>query len=172
MPREPFHRLFFAVRPPVAVIPEIAALRDSFGQTRNLVADDRFHLTTWLFDDSQDFPADIAAGAQAAVETMPFTAFRIVLDRRLGSGSHLLLLPSEPLQGFVAFHARLDRALREQGLAPRGQWRFAPHLTLLHGRHDIDEPIDAVSWTASELVLIDSIVGQRRHDVISRWALE
>ena len=63
MPSEPFHRLFFAVRPPAGVIPEMAELRDSFGQAKGLVSDEQLHLTTWLFDDSQDYPADAVARA-------------------------------------------------------------------------------------------------------------
>lgn len=171
MPSEPFHRLFFAIRPPAELIPEIAALRDSFGQTKNVVPDDQLHLTTWLFPDSQHFPADAAAKAQAAVASIPLPAFRVALSRMVGRKSHVVLLPSEELRGFMPFQARLDQALRSAGLFPRADWRFSPHLTLLYGRHEMDEEIDTLSWTAHELVLIDSIVGQRRHDVIAHWPL-
>lgn len=172
MPTEPFHRLFFAIRPPIEVIPEIAWLRDSLGQDRQLVSDDRLHLTTWLFPDSRDFLTDAAARARAAMTKIPRPTFHIVLDKIVGGHGHVLLLPSEPLKGFIAFQAELDRALRATGLAPRKGWRFNPHLTLLHGRHEIDQPIDAISWVADDIVLIDSIVGRGRHDLIARWVLE
>lgn len=171
MPTEPFHRLFFAVRPPVGVIPEIATLRDGFGQTRNLVVDEQLHLTTWLFHDSQIFPAEVAERAQAAVETVPLQPFHVVLDRMVGSKSHVLLLPSEPLQGFVTFQARLDHALRAKGLFPRAERRFNPHLTLLHGQHEVDASIDPISWNVEDLFMIDSIVGERRHEIVARWGL-
>ena len=171
MPTEPFHRLFFAVRPPVGVIPEIAALRDGFGQTRNLVVDEQLHLTTWLFHDSSHFPTEIAARAQLAVEDVPLKPFRIVLDRMVGGGGHVVLVPSEPVQGFVAFQASLDHQLRAKGLSPRSEWRFRPHLTLLHGKHEVGAPIDPISWTVEDLFLIDSIVGERRYEIVARWAL-
>lgn len=171
MPTEPFHRLFFAVRPPAEVIPEIAALRDGFGQTRNFVRDEQLHLTTWLFDDSQDFPTAAASRAQAAVEAVPLQPFRVVLDRMVGGRGNVLLLPSEPLRGFVVFQARLDHELRAKGLFPDPRWRFNPHLTLLYGQHEIDVPVDAISWTAQEILLIDSVVGERRHDIVARWPL-
>jgi len=171
MPSEPFHRLFFAVRPPADVIPEIAEWRDSFGQAKGLVADGQLHLTTWLFEDSQVFPADAAERAQAAVVAVPLLRFRIVLERMVGGKSHVVLVPNEPLPGFVAFQGRLDLALRAAGLRPRPNWRFSPHVTLLHGRQEVDQGIVPIGWEVEELFLLDSIVGERRHEIIARWPL-
>jgi 2'-5' RNA ligase len=171
MPREPFHRLFLAVRPPATVIPEIGGLRDSFGQTRGLVADGHLHLTTWLFEDSQDFPAEAAERARAVVAALELLRFRIVLERMIGSGGRVVLVPYAPLPGFVALQSTLDQALSGAGLRPHPGWRFRPHMTLLHGRQEIDQSIAPISWDVDNLVLLDSVVGERRHDVIARWPL-
>lgn len=171
MPSEPFHRLFFAVRPPLEVVPEIAALRDGFGQAKGPVTDEHLHLTTWLFPDSQNIAADQAERAKAAIAALPLVRFRVALDRMVGSGSHVVMLPSEPLAGFVAFQGRLDAALRAAGLSAGPGWRFNPHVTLLYGRHAADEWITPISWEVEQIFLLDSVVGERRHDVIACWPL-
>jgi 2'-5' RNA ligase len=171
MPSEPFHRLFFAVRPPPDVVPRIARLRDHFGQTRNIVADDRLHLTTWLFPDEQDFPADAAALAQAAMQDVPLQTFGIVLDEMIASPSHVVLVPRQISTCYGLLQAQLDKSLRRRGLLPRPGWRFRPHLTLVYGQHEAISSFAPIAWTAEEIVLIDSVVGARRHDLIARWRL-
>ncbi|WP_260597269.1 2'-5' RNA ligase family protein [Sphingomonas endolithica] len=171
MPSEPFHRLFFAVRPSAEVVPQIARLRDHFGQARNIVADDRLHLTTWLFPDEQDFPADAAASAQAAMQDVPLQRFEIVLDEMVASLSHVVLVPRQISTRYGLLQAQLDKSLRRRGLLPRLGWRFNPHLTLVYGEHEAISSFAPIAWTAEEIVLINSVVGERRHDVIARWSL-
>lgn len=49
---------------------------------------------------------------------------------------------------------------------------FNPHVTLLYDSKPIDEhPIEPVSWTVSELVLVRSFYGQSRHEHLARWPL-
>ena len=171
MPSEPFHRLFFAVRPAAGVRRAIAGWRDSLGQTKGLVADDQLHLTAWLFDDRQDFPADAAARAQAAIADVPLASFRLVLDRMVGGAGSVVLVPSAVPPGLLALQGALDRALRAGGLQPRCTWSFRPHVTLLHGRHTVDRDIPPIDWPVEELLLLDSIVGERRHETVARWPL-
>jgi 2'-5' RNA ligase len=171
MPSEPFHRLFFAVRPSADVVPRIARLRDHFGQVRNIVADDRLHLTTWLFPDEQDFPTDAAAMAQAAMQDVPQQSFEIVLDEMVAGPSHVVLLPRQISTRYALLQAQLDKSLRRRGLLPRPGWRFRPHLTLVYGLHEAIPSFAPIAWAAEEIVLIDSVVGARRHDVIARWPL-
>ncbi|MEG3088843.1 2'-5' RNA ligase family protein [Sphingomonas sp. PB4P5] len=163
--------MFFAVRPPAGVIPEIAKQRDSFGQKAGLVPDEQLHLTTWLFEDSQDFLAETADRAQAAIASMPLRRFHVVFDRALGRKSHVMLLPTDPLCEFESIQRQLDLALRAAGLRPRADWRFHPHMTLLHGRQKLDQAILPIGWEVDELLLLDSVVGACRHDVIARWPL-
>lgn len=49
---------------------------------------------------------------------------------------------------------------------------FAPHVTLWweEERHDV-QPTAPISWTARELVLIDSIQGEGEHNYLARWPL-
>ena len=62
--------------------------------------------------------------------------------------------------------------MRELGVTERPGYRFSPHLTL---GYRIGEPfserVAPVSWTADEIVLIDSHVGRTRHEVLGRWRL-
>ena len=172
-----FHRLFFAIRPPTAVAAHIGMLRDRLAASGTPVGDGRLHMTIAIFDDHRELPPDLVAGARAggnAAAECP--RFRIVLDRVIGGGHAMLLAPSEPVRGLAAFQKRFAAALARAGLKLRVGWRFSPHVTLLyhHGlapRAAINGAIDPVSWTAGELFLVQSIVGQTRHVTLERWPL-
>lgn len=166
------HRLFFAIRPPDGLVPEIAVLRDRDGAGHGRVADHRLHLTTWLFPDRADFPHMLVERARQAVDTLDLRRFGIAFDRMTGDDRGIRLLPSEPILGYMAFQRTLAAALARAGLRSRSGWRFAPHMTLRYGgRQSIDEAIVPVSWVAQELVLIDSILGAHRHETLAHWTL-
>lgn len=166
----PFHRLFFAARPPAETIPKIAALRDRDGTGQGRVEDDRLHLTTYLFDDHPALPPGLVVRACAAVPQL--RAFRVNLDRLTGDDRGLRLVPSEPVRGYLAFQRALADAIALAGLVPRAGWRFSPHMTLRYGgRQEVDEPVLGISWLCEELVLIDSVVGEHRHEMLARWPL-
>ena len=106
------------------------------------------------------------------VATVALAPFRFVVDRLVGGTHWALLVPSEPVRGIEAFQQRLSVALMIGGLRPRSGWRFHPHITLRHGAQPgLDRPIDPISWTVEDLLLVDSVVGKGRHDVLARWTL-
>lgn len=168
----PVHRLFFALRPPPEVIDRLRPLRDRDGTGRGRVEDARLHLTTWLFDDHPVLPAGLAERAAAAASAVRPRSFRIVLDRLTGDDRGLRLVPGERVRGYEAFQRELAAALAAGGLTPRAGWRFSPHLTLRYGgKQTLDEMVDGISWIATELVLIDSILNEHRHETLARWPL-
>jgi 2'-5' RNA ligase len=84
-----------------------------------------------------------------------------------------LLLPSERLEGVFRLQARLAELLRQKDLHPASYWRFNPHMTLRRGHAEGDTlAVDAVSWTAQEIVLLDSHIGLTHYEEIGRWRLE
>jgi 2'-5' RNA ligase len=65
-------------------------------------------------------------------------------------------------------------AMRRHGLAyaVKDVKAFAPHITLWWDEERIEaQPTAPVAWTAREIVLIDSIQGEGRHNHLARWPL-
>lgn len=48
---------------------------------------------------------------------------------------------------------------------------FAPHVTMAYGERVPEFPVDPITWTVDEFVLIDSWVGQSKHVALGRWPL-
>jgi 2'-5' RNA ligase len=69
-------------------------------------------------------------------------------------------------------HEKIHAPLAATGLAPRIEPNIEPHLTLL--RDEAQAPlsfVDPVKWTVGEFVLLDSVRGEGRHEVLGRWPL-
>ena len=72
-----------------------------------------------------------------------------------------------------AFQKALGLSMAHAGLGKQVARQFNPHVTLLYDRALAPEaPVEPVSWTVSEFVLIHSLLGQTRHIVLGRWALQ
>lgn len=72
----------------------------------------------------------------------------------------------------MGFQRELGVAMKKVGL---GQWvdsPFTPHVTMLYDEHEVAEQVvDAIGWTATEFVLVHSLLGQTRHVPLGRWPL-
>jgi 2'-5' RNA ligase len=171
--REPaFRRYFLALKPPRQALAEIAFWRESFLFGGRPVANERLHMTLFMLGDFDAVPHDRLARAEAALSAESLPACRIVLDTLTGGAGAALLAPSETLSGLRNLQSRLALCLGREGIGPAPGWRFSPHVTLLHDHGYAGHcPIDAISWTASELVLVESHIGQTRHVARAAWAL-
>lgn len=168
----PSHRLFLAFLPPRPVAEEIDWCRTCFGRCRTPVAIGRLHLTLLMLGDHEAAPRGLAAKVRETLLSGAPTACRIVFDTLVRGGRSTLLAPSEPLLGVAGFQRRLAQMLARASIAPPPQWRFSPHITLGYGQaQGATRPIDPISWTADELVLVHSLVGQTRHVALGRWPL-
>jgi 2'-5' RNA ligase len=171
MPCQPFHRLFFALRPP----PSAAAyIRD--GSTwlgpGKWVRPEHFHVTLNILDDWPFLPLELLAAMIAVGDRMAAKPFRVIFDQLNGSARSIVLRPSERIATLCEFQASLAAALARAGIATRRDARFSPHLTLIYrSRPDFTAAVDAVSWTATEFLLIESLVGWTEHKVRGRWTL-
>jgi RNA 2',3'-cyclic 3'-phosphodiesterase len=70
-------------------------------------------------------------------------------------------------------HVQLGVGMHNAGLRHNISRDFTPHMTLLYDRKavpptSLDTP---VSWTASEFLLIHSVLGKTEHRIIDRWPL-
>ena len=75
---------------------------------------------------------------------------------------------SSPL---IELQAENERLLQRIGLEPEGR-KYTPHVTLLYGdRFVADRRVDAVSWAVHEFVLVHSLLGRCRYNVLARFPL-
>ncbi len=83
----------------------------------------------------------------------------------------IVLRGEDGVIGLTMLSDALRAALAREGL---GGWASqTPHLTISWSRRQIAErPVPPLRWTARELVLIHSLQGAGRHQVLGRWPLE
>ena len=71
------------------------------------------------------------------------------------------------------FRERLGFALINAGVDFQLDGRFNPRLTLLYGGEPMPEiPVDPITWTSEEFVLIESHTGLTHHETVGRWRLQ
>lgn len=170
--------LFFAVRPPAALASEITRLalraKDLFGLKGAPIPAERLHVTLAYLG---LHTADLVAIAEKAAAALAARPIEITFDRMASfkgkPGNHPLVLQGGAvLTGLRFLQRQLALELKRVGLASAAKASFMPHLTLLYDRVVVpDTPIDPVSWTVRELVLVQSLVGQGRHIDLKAWPL-
>jgi 2'-5' RNA ligase len=177
-------RLFFALLPSAEAVVRIEQLarelRERLGLRGRTLGAGRFHITLHLVGDFAGFPQQVVelAGEIAAAVVAGMPPFRLGFDRvasfRRPRNMPLVLRGSEDLLGGVAALAEtLGTAMAAQGLGHVAGARYKPHLTLLYDdRHVPNTPIEPIAWTAHEVVLVRSLLGQSRHEPVARWPLQ
>ena len=172
MRRKPLHRLFFALRPPLAQAGRLAQLSYALPASGTRVSIDRLHLTVSLTEDYELFPASRARAMLDAGNAVRAEAFPVLLDQLVGGSRSIVARPRRMPDELRLFARQLDGALAERGVGRRKGSRFSPHVTLLYRDGDpFAAPVDPIGWLAEEFVLIHSIVGATRHIELGRWPL-
>jgi 2'-5' RNA ligase len=168
-------RLFFAVRPDLETAAEIAERtmrwRADHGLTGKPLKPEHLHVTLFhVGDHDEPPPAELidALAERSATVTMP--AFRVEFDRVMSFGGGAFVLGGDDrLIGLHILQQRLSDAL---DASPGPARRFEPHVTLLRDRRRIaEQPIEPISWTAREVVLVHSLLGQTIHRDVVRVPL-
>ena len=172
MRRGYIRRLFFALLPPPGVAEEIAWLRDRRRRPIFPVATARLHVTLLMLGDYSVLPSDLPARIEPILAAGTIPSCRLVFDRLVYGARSALLLPSEPLSGAARLREHLAALLVRAGIRRTGGGRFSPHVTLHYDPEPGGtEPIDAISWRADTLVLIESQIGRGRHLLRGQWPL-
>lgn len=173
MSRKPdAHRLFFALMPPVDLLNELARLRELTTQGKP-EADSRLHVTMFLFDHTPAFDVNKVEQISAALDGQVLPTCRVLFEQLVRGKSTTLLLPNERLEGVFGLQARLAELLGRKDLNAASYWQFTPHMTLRRGASGGDTlAVDPVSWTAQEIVLLDSHIGLTHYEEIARWRLK
>ncbi|UYN93222.1 MAG: 2'-5' RNA ligase family protein [Enhydrobacter sp.] len=170
----PTDRLFFAVLPDpdtAARIAELARrLRTRHGLTGAPILPEHLHVTLLHVGDGIGLPPGLVATAIERTEAVAMPRFRAEFDRVMSfKGGPLVLAGDDSVIGLEILHQRLSDAFDAR---PRQARRFKPHLTLLRDRQRLAETaIEPIGWTASELVLVHSMLGLATHRHLARFPL-
>ncbi|HEX8472082.1 MAG TPA: 2'-5' RNA ligase family protein [Brevundimonas sp.] len=182
--RAPADRLFLAIFPDAEAVARIAEaaedLRREHGLKRLVHPLDHLHITLFHLGDFAGVPRDLVRNVSAAAEAMKVAPFEVTFDHatsfpgRPGSRPFVLKggLPDETrLAELNTCRQALGLALAAQGV--RTTAAFTPHITLLYDDPVIAPcPIDPISWTVNELVLVRSHIGKNVYEHIGRWPLQ
>ena len=175
------HKIFFAIRPTGAAADGLYRLAQRERSRRGMrgwpTPPERLHTSLNGLGGHRDLPRrliDRAIEACGSIPTRPF----LVSFNRLGSWGRgdgpraFVLRGDDGMAGVYALHDDIHWALVEAGVVRPRPRDFEPHLTLLRDRMNAPEEfIEPVSWRVHEFVLLDSVHGEGRHEVLGRWTL-
>jgi len=103
----------------------------------------------------------------------PFTVSLNMVKNFHRSNASPLIVPcgDDGVLGVRALHKTLKGALTKR-LGARRSLPFEPYMTLSYKAMEIPHtPIEPISFTIREFVLVNSLLGRGRHDVLHRWKL-
>lgn len=180
-PSKPTDRLFFAVFPDPATAACIGQLAEQLRGKHRLqgrpLAVARFHITLHHLGDYVGLPTSIVTAASEAAASVNMPAFDVSFDRVTSFAGRprnrpFVLRGNEGLVSLTEFQQTLGKAMKSVGLGRWAEGAYTPHVTLLYDDRLVpDEPVEPVRWTASEFVLVHSLLGRSVHVPLARWSL-
>jgi 2'-5' RNA ligase len=169
-------RLFLAILPDAGTAARIhrlaGVLKRAHQFSGRLTEPARLHVSLFFLGglSEQDIRAASAAAAEVRIEPFEVSFDRTASFRGKRGSRPFVLVGDEGLQRLVSFRRMLGEAMLRRGLRRVAKMNFTPHVTLLYDVHSVEEyPIEPISWTAREFVLIRSLKG---HVHLARWPLE
>jgi RNA 2',3'-cyclic 3'-phosphodiesterase len=136
---------------------------------------DLFHFTLLDLSDCIGPPERVIALASEAAATISMPSFTVALDHVVPFGRSrkgpLVLGGGDGVAALVMLHQVLADAMTKAGLRVKVK-SYTPHLTLLYDRGDVArQPVETISWTVRDFVLVQSLIGQSKHVPLARWPL-
>lgn len=164
------HRYFFAALPDPVSASRIHAWAERTLGPEGMLDAKRLHVTLAITPDfSAPRPVEplLRAGERVAA-----CAFDLVLDRLSIGTRSIALRPGHSQRAAIELHGAIADAMAIEGVEMRDDWRFNPHMTLAYRQSlPATRPVTDRGWGAGEFVLIHSLVGLTRHEVLGRWPL-
>jgi 2'-5' RNA ligase len=168
-------RLFFAAIPDAGVAAEIhrraGILKCAYNLLGRLIEPECLHVSLFFLGNLPEQSLQMACEAAADVRVAPFN---VSLDRSVSfqgrpGNRPFVLSGDEGVRQLVSFRRMLGAAMTRRGLRRRANTNFTPHVTLLYDTRAVEEhPVEPISWTVNEIVLIHSVNG---HTHLARWPL-
>jgi 2'-5' RNA ligase len=172
------HKVFFAVRPDADAAQQAHQLaRTRRGLGGWITPPERLHVSLTHVASGPEIPSAVVARALDAAATIAARPFLLAFNRLATWGGKpgdrcVVLWGDEGVAGATGLQAALHRALTTAGVVRPAQAAFEPHLTLLRKQRDAPpEFIPPLRWWVREFLLIDSVHGEGRHEVLGRWTL-
>jgi RNA 2',3'-cyclic 3'-phosphodiesterase len=174
----PAGSLFLGIVPdtdPASRIYRLAKVLKSARKFRGGVTEqNRLHITLFFLGDGRCLSGRIGRLLFAAVAEVRMQPFEVSFDRtasfRGRAGNRpFVLLGDNGTSRLKSFRGTLGAAMTRHSLNRWSNTDFNPHITLLYDACKVEEqPIEPISWTVSEFVLIHSMDG---HKPLARWPL-
>jgi 2'-5' RNA ligase len=174
-------RLFFAIFPDAGAAAQIASLaqqlREEHGLRGKPLKTERFHVTLHHLGDYAGLPRDLVAVASDAAANIKAAPFDVAFDYAASFSTAprnrpFVLRGGDGVASLISFQQILGDALKKTVLGHWAKPAYTPHVTLLYDDRSVQEQaVPAVSWMASEFVLIHSLIGQTVHMPLGRWPL-
>jgi RNA 2',3'-cyclic 3'-phosphodiesterase len=178
---EPTDRLFFAIFPDADVAARIAQLalqlRAEHGLRGSPLKQQRFHVTLHHLGDYAGLQQGIVAMASQTATAVAQQPFHLAFDRAASFCSTprnrpFVLRGGDGFAAVTTFQQALGTEMTKAGLVRWAKPAYTPHVTLLYDDRCIaEQPVEAISWTAHEFVLVHSLIGQSLHVPLARWPL-
>ena len=174
-------RLFFALRPDVAAAARMRELTLQLCATHGLktrpLAMERLHLTLCFLGDLPGVSPQQLAAADEAARSLRQRPFELAFDHVASLGRNkgaapLVLCHARDGAPLHQLHDSLAAHFTQSDLFHLDTRPFKPHVTLMYAEKFIDEqPVTPISWTAAEVLLIQSRIGRGHHEVLGRYPL-
>jgi 2'-5' RNA ligase len=167
-----FERFFFALRPDSETARAIDAFTARELPDGRRVPPGHQHVTLALTEDVAPPASDLIARLLEAGAQVEGECFDLVLDRISAHARTAALVPSLPPAPLLDLQRRIIAAMADQGARLRAGWRFSPHQTLCYRRGEtFSHRVDGFVWSVRDFVLVRSLVGLGRHEMVHRWPL-
>ena len=172
MPKPDFHRYFLASRLNPALCAELVRLRAAAGQTRSLVAAERLHLTWCVLAEPEARDHFIAPRIHAVLDDLRLASGTLWLGRVRGGANGAAIHSTGRKPEIMALYRALVAALAARDILPMYRKSgFHPHVTIGHDPCEFDPFLILHEWIPDELLLIESEVGNKVHNILGRWSL-
>jgi 2'-5' RNA ligase len=174
------NRLLFVVIPDASSASDVAQRRQELRAMHRLrgksVATERLHVTLHHVGDFAGLPEGIVTKALAVASAISMRPFTVEFNGALSFRGRLGNLPfvlqgDEGIIGLLILQHRFGRAMENAGLG-RANPHYTPHMTLLYGDRAVaDEGVRPIGWAVHEFVLVHSLLGRSRYNVLARFPL-
>lgn len=170
--------LFFALFPDAAGAAQMARTAQQLCIRHRLearaFAPERFHVSLLGFGAHAGLPPDLVAGAADAAAAIAAAPFDVTFDRAvsfLGRKRPLVLCSEDDIPELIALQRKLGNAVQQRGLG-RAKPQYTPHVTILYDERAVeDHAIESVRWTVRDFMLVHSLRGKGRYNILGRWSL-
>jgi 2'-5' RNA ligase len=173
-------RIFFAVLPDAAAAARLyvlaQALKAEHGFTGNLILPEHLHITLFHLGDWAALPEEIVNLASGAASQVNVPVFDVTFNRaesfRNSTGVYPFVLTGGKGAGdWRGLHDALRVALTNAGLGGATRGDFQPHVTLTYDPVRVKPtPVEPITWTVRDFVLIHSLLGKTTHHHLGRWS--